>query len=100
MARGRWPEGFEPDVEPEPWQKLAAAVIHLAVLDTHSQSPNIRRHARNWLELADDGLSFWCEIAGLQVPDIRVRVAREIERQRERPAGMVLEVTDGAPDSR
>jgi hypothetical protein len=86
MARGRWPEGFEPDVEPEPWQKLAAAVIRLALLDMHSQSPNIRCQAKNWLQLADDGLWFWCHIAGLDVPDVRVRVAREIERQRERRA--------------
>ena len=66
------------DAEPEPEQKLAAAVLALAVADARSVQPLLRKRATLWLLHASSAVRFWCEIAGIDAVAFRERVRREL----------------------
>ena len=58
--------GFEPRLpSTSPEMELATAILMQAVIDCQSSDKQRRMHTRQWFRLPDAGLSWWCEILGL-----------------------------------
>jgi hypothetical protein len=70
----------DPPTTIEPWQRLACAVLHQALLDASNDSATgARDRARGWLQEQRDGFRFWCDVAGVNADVITAGVRRRLE---------------------
>ncbi len=88
---------FQIERRTDPFSRLAAAVISLAVQDATSGLGSKQKSAITWLLQDDEGFPFWCNVMGIDPDQIRQELSNLLVSQTERGNGDFQSLLEPAP---
>lgn len=89
---------FQIERRTDPFSRLAAAVISLAVQDATSGLGSKQKSAITWLFQDDDGFPFWCNVLGIDSDQTRQELSYLLASRTERGYGDFQSLLEQAGD--